>query len=371
MQDTDYMKLAISLAAATKGQTSPNPQVGAVIVKDGCIVGTGAHLKAGTPHAEIHALREAGQYARGAVLYVTLEPCSHTGRTAPCADAIIDAGIKSVFIACRDPNPLVAGNGILKLKAAGIHVETGMLEQEAAAMNEFFFHFIQTATPYVTMKTAVSFDGKTAAKTGDSKWITSPESRCDVHHLRHEHDAILTGIQTILYDNPQLTARLPHGGRNPIRVILDTQLRTPVDARIFADKTAKTIIYTGNDINLDKAAQLQSDSVEVMSLPTASIAIQDVLHDLGKRKIMSVLVEGGSGIHASFAEAKAFQQIILYMAPKIIGGSRATPFIGGKGIDMMAEAAELYFTNIERLGPDIKITAKPVREEDSYVYGNS
>lgn len=363
MQEDDYMKLAISLAQATKGQTSPNPQVGAVVVKDGCIVGTGVHLKAGEPHAEVAAIREAKKSAQGSDLYVTLEPCSHTGRTPPCVDAIIQAQIKRVLIATMDPNPLVRGSGIKKLKQAGIKVETGILAKGAMELNEVFFHYIQTGTPYVTMKAAVSIDGKIAAKTGDSKWITSNEARKDVHQLRHEHDAILVGIKTIMQDNPFLTTRLPRGGKNPIRVILDTNLRIPIDANVLNDSASKTIIYTGSEMNLVKAQSIQNDFVEVVPLHKNNIDIHDVLHDLGKREMMSILVEGGSRIHASFVETNAFQQVILYMAPKMIGGNGAFSFISGTGIEQVSEASELAFKKIEKIGEDLKLTMKPKRKE--------
>ncbi|MBT2710875.1 bifunctional diaminohydroxyphosphoribosylaminopyrimidine deaminase/5-amino-6-(5-phosphoribosylamino)uracil reductase RibD [Pseudomonas sp. ISL-84] len=356
------MKLAISLASATKGQTSPNPQVGAVVVKNGEILGMGTHLKAGTPHAEVHAIAAAGEKARGADIYVTLEPCSHFGRTPPCADLIINSGIKKVFIASVDPNPLVAGKGIARMQEAGIEVVTGLLQQEADALNEPFFHFIKTKTPYVTIKAASSFDGKTAAKTGDSKWITSPESRQDVHRLRHEHDAILTGVNTIIHDNPLLTARLPRGGKNPIRIILDTNLRIPADANVVTDQTVKTIIYTGSEIDESKAEAINKFGVEIFSFPSKNVPIKDVLKDLGERNIMALFVEGGSEVHYSFIKSNFFQQIILYMAPKIIGGKEAIPFVGGSGADFVKDAPVLEFAKVERLGGDLKITAKPLKE---------
>ncbi len=362
MQHDDYMKLAINLAAATKGQTSPNPQVGAVVVKNGEILGMGAHLKAGTPHAEVHAIAAAGEKAKGADIYVTLEPCSHFGRTPPCADLIINSGIKRVFIASADPNPLVAGKGIARMRDAGIEVVTGLLQEKADSLNEPFFHFIKTKTPYVTIKAASSFDGKTAAKTGDSKWITSPESRQDVHRLRHEHDAILTGVNTIIHDNPLLTARLPQGGKNPIRIVLDTNLRIPADANVIRDQAVKTIIYTGSRIEESKAEEIKKYGVEIISFPSEDVAIKSVLQDLGERNIMTLFVEGGSEVHASFIKSNSFQQIILYMAPKIIGGKEAVPFVGGIGADYVKNAPVLEFEKVERIGGDLKITAKPLKE---------
>lgn len=362
MNHQEYMKLAISLAAAAKGQTSPNPQVGAVVVKNGEILGMGAHLKAGTPHAEVHAIAAAGDEVKGADIYVTLEPCSHFGRTPPCADLIINSGINRVFIASDDPNPLVSGKGIERMQDAGIDVVTGLLKKEADALNEPFFHFIKTKTPYVTIKAASSFDGKTAAKTGDSKWITSPESRQDVHRLRHEHDAILTGVNTIIHDNPLLTARLPQGGKNPIRIVLDTNLRIPADANVIRDQSVKTIIFTGCEIDSTKAEEIRKYNAEVFSFPANEVPIKEVLKNLGERNIMTLFVEGGSEIHASFIKEGFFQQMILYMAPKIIGGNKAIPFIGGDGADYVQDSPVLEFTEIKRIGGDLRITAKPLRE---------
>lgn len=364
MNDSDYMRLALSLAEATIGQTSPNPSVGAVLVKDGKIIGTGAHLKAGTPHAEVHAVKSAIDSAKDAVLYVTLEPCSHHGKTPPCADLIIESGIKKVYVASLDPNPLVAGMGIEKLTKAGIEVEVGLCHKEAQELNEMFFHFIQTKTPFVTIKAGISLDGKTATKTGDSKWITSTESRQDVHRLRHEHDGILVGINTILQDNPLLTTRRPQGGRNPIRIILDTKLKIPVTAKVILENPENTMVFTGNVIDQEKKSELEQIGVKVISMQSSNISIKEVLRILGEMNLMSILVEGGSEIHASFIEEDAYQQIITYVAPKIIGGKDAVPFVGGVGLDLVQFGKKLRFTTITRLGSDIKIIAKPLKEKD-------
>lgn len=249
MQDEDYMRLALDLAKSTQGQTSPNPVVGAVIVKNHQIIGMGAHLKAGEPHAEVHAIGMAGEKAKGATLYVTLEPCSHFGKTPPCSNLVIATGIKKVFVATTDPNPQVAGTGIERMRQAGIEVEIGLLQEEAREVNKLFFYNIRTGLPYVTLKSAVSLDGKTATITGESKWITGEEARADVHQLCHEHDAILVGVNTVLIDDPSLTARIKNGAKNPIRVILDTHLRTPLNAKVINDKAAPTWIVTGSDIS--------------------------------------------------------------------------------------------------------------------------
>lgn len=362
MDDHQYMQLAIALAQATVGQTSPNPCVGAVLVKNGELISTGAHLKAGTAHAEAVAIREAGEISKGATLYVTLEPCSHHGRTPPCADLIVESGIKKVFVASLDPNPLVAGKGIEKLKKAGIEVETNICKEDAEKLNEKFFHFIRTKTPFVTIKGAASLDGKIAAKSGDSKWITSEEARLDTHKLRHEHDGILVGINTILQDNPLLTTRRPEGGKNPIRIILDTELKIPLSSQVVQDRSSQTIVFTGNRFDSVKAKQLTDLSVDVIPLDSHSISVKEVLKILGEKDIMSLLVEGGSEVHASFIEEEAFQEIVLYMAPKIIGGRDAIPFIGGIGSDLIENSKKLNFTNVERIGPDIKITVKPHKQ---------
>ncbi|KIO65502.1 bifunctional diaminohydroxyphosphoribosylaminopyrimidine deaminase/5-amino-6-(5-phosphoribosylamino)uracil reductase RibD [Caldifermentibacillus hisashii] len=365
MNDYEYMNLALSLACATLGQTSPNPSVGAVLVKDGQLVGTGVHLKAGTPHAEVHAINEAGISAEGAIMYVTLEPCSHQGKTPPCTDLIIKTGIRKIFVATLDPNPLVAGKGVEKLTRAGIEVEVGLCKEEAKQLNEKFFHFIQTNTPFVTIKAGISLDGKIAAKSGDSKWITSPESRQDGHHLRHEHDGILVGINTILQDNPLLTTRRPRGGINPIRIVLDTKLKIPTSANVVQDRSARTIIFTGNQIDLEKKKELERFGVTIISQDRPILSLQQVLKTLGEQKMMSVLVEGGSEIHASFIKENAFQQIITYVAPKIIGGRDAFPFVGGVGSELVKLGKHLHFTEIKQLGPDIKITAKPLNQEET------
>src|SRR5699024_5685880 len=348
MNDHAYMKMALSLAQATVGQTSPNPCVGAVVVKDGQLLGTGVHLKAGTPHAEVHAIDEAGFSAKGATMYITLEPCSHTGKTPPCTETIINSGIAKVLVATFAPNPLVTGSGVERHVKAGIEVEVGLYQEEATQINETFFHYIQTNVPFVTIKAGISLDGKIAATSGDSKWITSPESRRDVHQRRHEHDGILVGINTILKDNPLLTTRLPRGGKNPIRIILDTYLNVPITANVVQDRSASTIIFTANHIDIKKKIEFERLGVTVISQERTTISIHEVLKTLGKMKMISVLVEGGSGIHASFIEANMFQQIIAYISPKIIGGLEAFPFVGGDGSKFVKHGKPLRYTDVKQ-----------------------
>ncbi len=358
MTDEKYMKLAIELAANTKGQTSPNPLVGAVVVKDNQIVGIGAHLKAGQAHAEVHAINMAGEKAKGATVYVTLEPCSHFGKTPPCADLLIKSGVKRVVIASTDPNPLVAGKGIAKLKEAGIDVEVGLLQKEADELNEVFFHYMSTGLPYVTIKTATSLDGKIATATLESKWITSQEARLDAHTYRHQHDAILVGVNTILKDDPALTTRLPQGGKNPIRIILDTSLRTPLSANVVNDKAAPTWIVVGCNAEREKVAAMEEKQVEIIQMPTEKIDIPTLLKILAEKGITSLFVEGGAQVNGSFIKAKAVQQVITYIAPKIIGGESAPTSFGGEGIEKLSEALELEIKSVEKIGPDLKIVAK-------------
>lgn len=360
MNDKEYMDLAIKLARAAEGQTSPNPQVGAVVVKDGQIIGMGAHLKAGEPHAEVHAIRMAGEKANGATLYVTLEPCSHFGKTPPCSNLVIESGIRKVFVASVDPNPLVGGAGIKKMREAGIEVDVGLLEEEASALNKVFFHYISTGLPYVTLKSAASLDGKIATVTGESKWITGEEARKDVHQFRHTHDAILVGVNTVIKDNPSLTTRLDTGGKNPIRVILDTRLRTPLEANIINDQAAETIIVTGTEANPERVEKFHGLGVEVIKLETTKIRIADMLKKLGDRGITSLYVEGGAEVHGSFLKEKAFQRVITYIAPKLLGGKSAPTAYGGDGIAWLEDTVPLEIIDVKQIGKDIRIIAEPV-----------
>jgi len=359
MNDAYYMKMALDLAMAGLGQTSPNPLVGAVVVKEGEVVGLGAHLKAGEPHAEVHAIRMAGEKAYGATIYVTLEPCSHYGKTPPCVDLIIERGIKRVVIAATDLNPLVSGSGIKKLQEVGIEVEVGILQDESIHLNKTFFHYITHQTPFVTLKYASSLDGKIATKSGDSKWITSNESREDVHKIRAMHDAILVGVNTVIMDDPSLTVRVPMVRKNPIRIILDTNLRTSTDANVVSDGMADTWIVVGNHVPNNKIQHFNIENVKIIQMDTPSINIKELLKTLGSMKITSLFVEGGSQVHDSFVRAGAVNQIIAYIAPKIIGGDRAPSPVGGLGFQDINESLQLKIDKVETIGPDIKITAIP------------
>ncbi|NGQ97411.1 bifunctional diaminohydroxyphosphoribosylaminopyrimidine deaminase/5-amino-6-(5-phosphoribosylamino)uracil reductase RibD [Brevibacillus sp. SYP-B805] len=361
MLDAHYMSLAIQLAKGAIGQTSPNPLVGAVVVKDGEIVGMGAHLKAGEAHAEVHALRMAGEKARQATLYVTLEPCSHHGRTPPCCDAILQAGISRVVIATVDPNPLVAGRGIARLREAGLEVSVGLLEQEARRLNEAFFHFISTGTPFVTVKTASTLDGKVATETGHSRWVSGEKAREEVHLMRHRHDAILVGVNTVIADDPALTARLDGTARQPVRVILDTTLRIPLSAQVVTDGKAPTWIFTTRRAAREKREALQQHGVRIISDEERDhVDIHWVLRCLGEQGITTLLVEGGSAVNGAFLNARAIQKVISYLSLKLVGGASApTPF-GAAGIPTMDEAIPLKEVEVERISEhDLRISGYP------------
>lgn len=360
-----YMDLALQNARAMKGQTDPNPLVGSVIVNDSRIVGVGTHLKAGEPHAEIHALRMAGENARGGTIYVTLEPCSHHGRTGPCAVAIVKAGIKKVVIAALDPNPLVAGNGVRILEEAGIEVITGIRERQSLEMNEVFNKYIVTKKPFVTMKAASTLDGKTASRSMDSKWITSEDSRLDVHRQRNEHGAILVGVQTVLEDDPSLTARIPNG-RNPVRIVMDNTLKTPFHAKVVADGQAETIIFTSKKHDPEKKRRLEERGIQIFGADTeAFVTPQYVLEKLGELGISSVLIEGGGTIHAAFLESASVDKVLVYFAPKLIGGKEAPTFLEGTGIEKMASAIEMANYRMESIGADFRFTGYPVYQNKS------
>lgn len=360
--DAFYMNIALNHALAMKGQTDPNPLVGCVIVHHSRIVGIGAHLKAGEAHAEIHALRMAGEQARGSTLYVTLEPCSHHGKTGPCAEAIVQAGVKKVIIATLDPNPMVCGNGASILKTAGIDVEIGVCGEEARKMNEVFNTFIEQKRPFITLKTGITMDGKVATHTAHSKWITSEEARKDVHQLRHEHVAILTGINTVLKDDPALTARIPNG-RNPIRIVMDSTLKIPLHYQLIQDKQAETWIFTTSNHDIEKRNALEAEGIKVIVTNDSQVIDPcNIVTYLGEQGISSLLLEAGGTINAAFLERKLIDKFIIYMAPKVIGGKNAPTFLEGAGVETMEEAMELTDISVKKIGADIKWIGYPLYE---------
>jgi diaminohydroxyphosphoribosylaminopyrimidine deaminase/5-amino-6-(5-phosphoribosylamino)uracil reductase len=360
MQDTDrdlfYMQKALALAAKAEGHTSPNPMVGAVVVKDGRIVGQGYHQKAGTPHAEVHALRDAGDLAKGATIYVTLEPCCHYGRTPPCTEAIKAAGIKRVVTAMTDPNPQVAGQGLNILKAAGIEVVSGIMAKEAATLNEVFLKYIVKKLPFVVLKAAVSLDGKIATAGGESQWITGVESRAYTHQLRHQYDGIVVGINTVLADNPSLTTRLPEGnGKDPVRIILDSNCRTPLGAKIINQPSAAaTIIATTSQADANKIKALESKGAQVIICGDhETVDLHQLLQQLAQRQITSLLVEGGASVHGSFLTSGLVDKVYWFIAPMLIGGEEAPGAVGGTGISRLKDAVRLKETKIHHFGEDI------------------
>lgn len=350
----EWMKVALDLATSTTGQTAPNPMVGAVAVNNGCLVGVGAHLQAGTPHAEVHALDMAGDNAQGCTLYVTLEPCDHHGQTPPCTEKIIAAGVERVVIGCQDPDVLVSGNGIERLRQMGIEVIVGVLEQECKQLNEAYFYHRQTGFPFVTMKTATTLDGRIATASGDSRWVTNELSRQKVHELRHQHQAILVGIGTVLHDNPRLTTRLDIGGVNPVRVVVDSQLRIPIDAAITDVSEAHTWIFTTDRKNPETEAALLNKGVQVISTGKGPLVDWHVVfRTLGEHGVLSVLVEGGSEVNASLLEGNWVRKVITFLAPKLLGGSLSMNSIRGKNPKRMADAYLLENITLERYGDDI------------------
>lgn len=358
--DEKYMRFAMQLAGNAIGRTSPNPLVGAVIVKDNRVVGCGWHRKAGTPHAEVHALNQAGELAQGADVYVTLEPCAHYGKTPPCAKALVEAKVKNVYGGLLDVNPKVAGKGFKILEDAGIHVEYGFLQDELRKQNEVFFKWIEHKKPFVVLKAAMTLDGKIATATGQSKWITNETSRAYGYKLRDIYDGIMVGINTVIEDNPMLTARVD-GGKNPIRIVVDSSLKIDINANVVQDKSAKTIIATTDKADKDKILKLQAQDVDVIVVDkdkNDKVDIEKLLDILGQQNICSILVEGGATLSGSFVAKKLVDKVYFFIAPKIIGGKEAKTPVAGTGILNLQEALALKDIQIEKLEEDILIIGR-------------
>ena len=358
--DEKYMRLAMQLAGNAIGRTSPNPLVGAVIVKDNRVVGCGWHRKAGTPHAEVHALNQAGELAQGADVYVTLEPCAHYGKTPPCAKALVEAKVKNVYGGLLDVNPKVAGKGFKILEDAGIHVEYGFLQDELRKQNEVFFKWIEHKKPFVVLKAAMTLDGKIATATGQSKWITNETSRAYGYKLRDIYDGIMVGINTVIEDNPMLTARVD-GGKNPIRIVVDSSLKIDINANVVQDKSAKTIIATTDKADKDKILKLQAQDVDVIVVDkdkNDKVDIEKLLDILGQQNICSILVEGGATLSGSFVAKKLVDKVYFFIAPKIVGGKEAKTPVAGTGILNLQEALVLKDIQIEKLEEDILIIGR-------------
>ncbi|MBU1196772.1 MAG: bifunctional diaminohydroxyphosphoribosylaminopyrimidine deaminase/5-amino-6-(5-phosphoribosylamino)uracil reductase RibD [Proteobacteria bacterium] len=360
MTDHEYMQLAVSCAKKAKGFTSPNPCVGAVVVKNDIVVGTGFHRAAGLPHAEVEAIEDAGVNARGATIYVTLEPCNHFGKTPPCTHKILDAGIRKVVVGCKDPNPFVSGGGIQYLQDKGVQVVSGVLEQQTRTLIEDFIWYVQNnQTPFVILKCASTLDGQTATSTGDSKWITNAESREYVHQIRHETDAILVGSGTLHSDNPSLTARIEgQKTKDPVRIILDTHLTIKKDAKVLTQKSdAKTIIVTGPGISKEKIKAFETDRVQVMavSLKGQRLDLNELMIKLGKISILSVLIEGGSTLAGVALRSGIVNKMMFFMAPKFLGGSDGYPVFAGTGPKLIKDAFVLKNMDVRQFGSDILV----------------
>ena len=359
----DYMEQALSLARLALGQVSPNPAVGAVVVRDNVVVGQGYTQPPGSSHAEVVALEQAGREAGGGAMYVTLEPCCHYGRTPPCTRAIVAAGIGEVHMAMLDPNPLVSGRGREGLETEGIKTFVGEHEQEARDINEAYVKFITTGMPFVTVKFAMSLDGKIATSSGDSKWISSDEARHYTHILRSASDVIMVGANTVLTDDPQLTARCGSSGqggtsrKQPLRVIVDGKGRTPITARIFSEP-GKTLIALGRQVKPGEAADFVKVSAELMELPAAEgfIDLEKLLKILAGRGITSVLVEGGGILIGSLFDSGLVDKVIAFIAPIIIGGEKAKTAVAGKGVDKVVDSFRLERVSTVRFGQDIMVS---------------
>lgn len=357
--DQRYMQTAIDLAKTAEGQTGKNPLVGAVVVKNNQVIGLGAHLIYGEPHAEVNALTMAGPAAEGSTLYVTLEPCNHHGKTPPCTELIIRSKVKRVVVGSRDPNPIVNGSGIKRLQNAGIAVTEGILKEECVQLNTMLFHFLRTGLPYVTLKSAVSLDGKTAVESGESKWITGEEARKDVHRYRSSHQSILVGVNTVIQDDPSLTARLPHVQKQPVRVVLDSTLKIPFHSKVLNDREAETWIFTTNRAKPEKIEQLKNEGIRVFVSSSQRPSVREVLRTLADEGIYSVFVEGGSKIHSSFLYDQLYQQLIIYYAPKLIGGKSSPGLFSDVGFRSMKDVPLVTIHSISNIGSDFKVIAAP------------
>lgn len=354
MTDNDYMRLALKLAK--RGRTSPNPMVGAVIVNNGDVVGKGYHPRAGEPHAEVFALEEAGEKARGATMYVTLEPCSHFGRTPPCADALIKAGIARVVAAMKDPDPKVAGKGIEKLHRAGVDVKVGLCEQEARELNEAYVKHRMTGIPLVILKAAMSLDGKIATRAGDSKWISNERSRAFTHKIRKSVDAIIVGANTARIDDPKLTARVGHKTYYPARVVISSNGLLSPDLVMFNEPGESIVVISSSE---DKSSLMKLEQAGARIIKVAEHngrpSLADLMRQLGKIGCLSVLIEGGAEIAASAFAERVVDKVLYFYAPRIIGGREAVGAVGGFGAEKVASSVSLDKIRIRHFGSDIAV----------------
>ena len=361
----EHMRRAIELAK--RGNTAPNPMVGAVLVKADKTIAEGFHSHAGGPHAEVVALRKAGKKAKGADLYVNLEPCCHQGRTPPCTDAIIKSGVSKVYIGMKDPNKLVNGKGIRRLKAAGIKVSVGLWKEDCEKLNEGFVKVMKTGLPLVTMKTAISLDGKIATRMGNSQWISGTESRNFVHELRNQNSAILIGTNTILKDNPQLTCRLKKQKvKHPARIILDRENKIPLKAKVFSNSKKQRVIYVaGSKLSLQRKKTLVAKNIEIINGKTnkSGFDLKYLMKHLVKKDLPSVLIEGGGEINNSALKAGIVDKIYIFISPILIGGKQAPGLIGGLGVSKIVKALSLKNMKVTEMGEDLMVEAEPCSAE--------
>jgi len=361
--DVPFMKLALREARKGLGRTSPNPMVGAVIVREGAVVAKGYHRRAGLPHAEIEALRRVGHVSPGDTLYVTLEPCNHVGRTPPCTQAILNSGIRRVVVGMKDPNPSVAGGGCAFLKAHDIEVTVGVLETECRRLNEDFLTFVLHRRPFVIAKSALTMDGWTATSTGHSKWITNDTSRAFVHRLRDRVDAVMVGIGTVLSDDPSLTTRLSRGrGKDPLRIIVDTHLKTPLDAKIVTQRsTADTLIVIGQNERTGDREAFQTQGVSILVCPAKGgrIDLSALMTRLGEMSVSSLLVEGGAAITGTMLRERLIDKFYIFVAPKLLGGDDGIPMAAGPGPKTMDASLVLKEIKVKRFGDDTLIRGYP------------
>ncbi len=366
--DTDeaHMRRALELAERGRGLTSPNPMVGAVIARDGAIVAEGFHRRAGEAHAEVEALAVAGERARGATLYVTLEPCAHVGRTPPCAPRVATAGVRRVVAAVVDPDPRVAGQGVVLLRQAGVEVTVGVLQREAERQNRAFLTSVRLGRPHVTLKAAMTLDGKIADGHGVSQWITGDAARSEAHRLRSEVDAILVGVGTVLADDPALTVRRdPPWPREPYRVVLDSRARTPSGARIVRGPTpARTLVMVGEEAPRAGTDGLERAGAVVMRVTSREgrVDLESVLRELHRRQVRALLVEGGAEVHGAFLGAALVDRVAMFVAPVLLGGRAAPSAIGGPGRPLR-EALRLVDLSVRLVGPDLLVEADVAREK--------
>lgn len=367
-----YMRRALRLAKKGEGYTNPNPLVGAVLVRNDRIIGEGYHEAYGANHAEINAMLHAAEDVRGADLYVTLEPCSHYGKTPPCAQAILNKGIKRVIVAAADPNPLVSGRGIALLRENGVEVITGVLEDESRRLNEIFFKYITTGIPFCILKTAMSLDGKIATRTGDSQWITGGSARRQVHLLRHRAACVMTGIGTVLSDDPLLTTRLPgKKGKDAVRVIVDSSARIPLDAKVLnLDSDAPTIIAVTEKAKDGKIKELEQKGAKIIVTPLTESGVDLVflMKKLGEEGLDSVLLEGGSALNDSALRQGIVDKVNFFLAPVILGGDTAKTAVGGKGVDFLKNAFPMRNLRTKRIGGDVMIEGYVETGEERHVH---